>query len=78
MTWNTQVRQIHRWLSIAFTLAVVANLVAMARGTPAMWVGLLALVPLIALMITGLYLFALPYASKWRGGRAAAGSMERR
>ena len=77
MSWNTQVRQIHRWLSIAFSLAVGANLVAMALGTSALWVGLLALVPLILLMITGLYLFALPYASKWRGGRAGAGTMER-
>lgn len=78
MNWNAQVRRVHRWLSIAFTLAVVANLVAMALGTSAVWVGLLALAPLIALMITGLYLFALPYASRWGGGRAAAGSTERR
>lgn len=78
MNWNAQVRRIHRWLSIAFTLAVVANLVAMARGTPAVWVGLLALAPLILLMVSGLYLFARPYASRWRGGRASEGSMERR
>lgn len=27
------------------------------------------LLPLALLMITGLYLFALPYVAKWRGGR---------
>jgi hypothetical protein len=38
----------------------------------AVWVGLLALFPLIVLMLTGLYLFALPYAVKWRSGRVSA------
>jgi hypothetical protein len=27
MNWNTWIRQGHRWLSIAFTVTVVANLV---------------------------------------------------
>ena len=27
MNWNTWVRQIHRWLSVAFTVAVIANIV---------------------------------------------------
>jgi archaellum biogenesis protein FlaJ (TadC family) len=55
------VRQIHRWLSIAFTLAVIANIVAMTQQIQAAWIGFLALVPLIPMLITGLYLFALPY-----------------
>jgi hypothetical protein len=29
----------------------------------------LALVPLICLLLSGLYLFALPYTAKWRGGQ---------
>ena len=29
MNWNMWIRQIHRWLSIAFTLAVIANIVAL-------------------------------------------------
>ena len=69
MSWNNWVRQIHRWLSIAFTVAVIMNLVALARGQLATWVGLLALFPLILLMLSGLYLFVLPYAVKWRSGR---------
>jgi len=33
------------------------------------WVGLLAVFPLALLLFTGLYLFVLPYATKWRSGR---------
>jgi L-asparagine transporter-like permease len=73
MNWNMWVRQIHRWLSIAFTVAVIINMVAMGQGQPALWVGLLALFPLVLLLLTGLYLFALPYAAEWRGGQRAGG-----
>jgi heme A synthase len=73
LNWNTWVRQFHRWLSIAFTVAVIANIVALVQKEQAVWVGLLALLPLALLLFTGLYLFALPYASKWRSGRGAAG-----
>ena len=69
MNWNEGIRQSHRWLSVAFTVAVVVNIAAMGRGEPAVWVGLLALFPLALLLFTGLYLFALPYAARWRGGR---------
>jgi hypothetical protein len=68
LNWNAWIRQIHRWLSIAFTVAVVANLVAMLQEKQALWVGLLALLPLILLLLTGLYLFVLPHAAKWRNG----------
>lgn len=57
-------RQAHRWLSIAFTLGFLVNFVhAMTSSGEdyAMWMGLLALIPLLLLMTTGLYLFALPY-----------------
>jgi hypothetical protein len=65
---NSWIRRIHRWLSIAFTLAVIGNLVALALKSQAVWIGLVALFPLILLMLTGLYLFALPYMVKGRGG----------
>lgn len=64
MDWN--IRQIHRWLSIAFTLAVIVNITALVTGSQATWIGLLALVPLIPLLATGLYLFALPYLKRPR------------
>lgn len=69
MNVNGWIRQIHRWLSIIFTLAVIFNIIALARKEQAVWVGLLALFPLLLLLLTGLYLFVLPYAAKWRGGR---------
>jgi hypothetical protein len=31
--------------------------------------GLLAVAPLALLLLTGLYLFMLPYRARWRGGR---------
>jgi hypothetical protein len=66
LSWNNWVRQIHRWLSIAFTVAAIANIIAMGLQQPAVWIGLLALLPLVLLLLTGLYLFALPYAAKVR------------
>ncbi len=68
MNWNNWIRQIHRWLSMAFTVAVIVNIVAMTQKEPALWVGLLALLPLVMLLLSGLYLFVLPYATKWRSG----------
>lgn len=69
MNWNKWVRQTHRWLSIAFTLAVIVNFVAVVQGRYTSRVGLLAVLPLALQFLTGLYLFALPYATKWRSGR---------
>ncbi len=69
MNWNAWLRQIHRWLSIAFTVTVIANFVAMGLGEPPAWVVYSPLLPLFLLLLTGLYLFVLPYATKWRGER---------
>jgi hypothetical protein len=60
--------QTHRWLSMAFTLTVIANFVAMARGTPPAWVTYSPLLPLALLLSAGLYLFALPYVTKRASG----------
>jgi hypothetical protein len=70
MRGNMWIRQIHRWVSIAFTLGVITYIVAMSVGQPPMWLGLFALVPLILLLVTGLYLFALPYLGRGRKARA--------
>jgi heme A synthase len=69
LNWNKWVRQTHRWLSIAFTVAVIVNFLAVIQKKYTGWVGLLALLPLALLLLTGLYLFVLPYASKWDSGR---------
>lgn len=66
---NEWIRQAHRWTSIAFTVAVIVNIVAMMRKDPPVWVGLLALLPLVLLLRSGLYLFVLPYAARRRSGR---------
>jgi hypothetical protein len=71
MNWNSWVRQIHRWLSIAFTVTVIANIVVLARGdgTAPPWVIYSPLVPLALLLCTGLYLFVLPHVTERRRGR---------
>jgi hypothetical protein len=58
------IRQFHRWVSMAFTLTVIANFVAMSFGPPPPWVTYSPLLPLALLMLTGLYLFALPYRKR--------------
>ncbi len=68
MSSNDWVRQLHRWLSIAFSVAVIANLLVLGRGEIAVWVGLATLLPFALLLFTGLYLFALPHVTKWRRG----------
>ncbi|MEA3028736.1 MAG: hypothetical protein QOG13_61 [Sphingomonadales bacterium] len=71
MNWSKWVRQIHRWLSMIFTAAVIAIFAALGLGTePAYWVYFLPLLPLALLLLSGLYLFVLPYAARWRGGRS--------
>ena len=72
MNWNSWIRQIHRWLSIVFTLTVMANFAAMTQGQPPAWVTYSPLPPLALLLFTGLYLFVLPYATQWRSGRRAS------
>jgi len=71
LNWNRWVRQTHRWLSIAFTVAVIVNIVAVAQKKYTASLGLLAVLPLALLLVTGLYLFVLPYATKWRSERRA-------
>ena len=75
MNWNTLIRRSHRWLSIVFTVTVLANFAAMARGTPPAWVTYSPLPPLALLLFTGLYLFVLPYAAKRRSARRTATSL---
>ena len=69
--WSKSVRQIHRWLSIIFTVTVIANFVALAQGGGGMappWITYSPLPPLALLLFTGLYMFVLPYATRWRRG----------
>ena len=71
MNWNKWIRQTHRWLSIAFTVAIIVNGVAVGMKKYTTALGLLAVFPLALLFLSGLYLFVLPYAAKRRSGRRA-------
>jgi len=66
MNWNNWIRQTHRWVSIAFTVAVIATFIALAQKEPVVWVSYVPLAPLALLLLTGLYLFVLPYVARWR------------
>jgi heme A synthase len=69
MNWNKWIRQTHRWLSIAFTVAIVVNGVTVVQGKYSSRLGLMAVFVLALEFFTGMYLFVLPYAAKWRSGR---------
>ena len=68
MNVSVWTRQSHRWLSIVFTLIVIANFVyrAVVSGEPPTWLTYSPLPPLFLQLFSGLYLFALPYIAKWR------------
>ncbi len=69
MHWNKWIRQTHRWVSIAFLLAVIVNGIAVVQGKYSTRTGLMAVFPLALLLLSGLYLFVLPYAANWRKAR---------
>jgi hypothetical protein len=65
---NFWIRQTHRWLSIAFTLTVIANFAVRGMGhEPPDWIVYAPLPPLFLMLLTGLYMFVLPYTA----GRAS-------
>lgn len=71
---SSLIRQIHRWLSIVFTVGVITNLIVYSLAgkghQPAFWWNLLVLIPVFLLLVSGLYMFVLPYVA--RRGRATA------
>lgn len=69
---SNTIRQVHRWLSIIFTLTVAANFAAMVLSKPPVWIVYSPLPPLFLLLFTGLFMFALPYvAGARRAGKQA-------
>ena len=71
MNWSSLVRQLHRWLSVAFTVTVIANFAFRAWAEPPPWLTYSPLPPLFLLLFTGLYMFVLPYAVRRRDRHAA-------
>lgn len=61
------IRSSHRWISLFFTLTVVANFIAMAVTNPEpppAAITYAPLLPLFLLIFSGMYLFVLPYFAK--------------
>ena len=73
MSWNSRIRQVHRWLSMVFTVAVMVNGITVARGAYNSSLGLLALLPLAGLQLSGLYLLVVPYTARIRARRRHPG-----
>ena len=69
MNWSDWIRQFHRWVSIVFTLTVIANFIAPLFGETPSVVVYSPLIPLFLLLFSGLYMFVLPYVGKSRGAR---------
>lgn len=63
------IRQAHRWISFVFILIVAITTVMMMQESPPEWANYLALPPLFLLMLTGTYMFVLPYVSRGRSER---------
>ena len=64
MNMHRIIRRLHRWVSIVFTLTVIGIFVSQALGHTEGWLFYTPLAPLMLMMISGLYLFALPYVTK--------------
>lgn len=73
MNCSLWMRQSHRWLSIVFTLTVIANFACRAAtsGEPPAWLTYSPLPPLFLQLFSGLYLFVLPHSAKWRASKRA-------
>jgi len=69
MNWNKWIRQTHRWLSIAFTVGVIVNIIAVAQKKVYRLGWPVGASPLVLQLLTGWYLFVLPYATEWGSGR---------
>lgn len=58
------IRTAHQWLGIVFTLTVLANIVTLSLGHQIDIVTYSPLGPLFLMLLSGLYMFALPYVAR--------------
>jgi len=72
---NKWIRQIHRWLVLPLSLAiiymVIVTLLNHATVDLPVWLTITAIGSLLLLLFTGIYLFTLHYWAKWRRARRA-------
>ena len=64
MTLARLIREAHRWLGLFLIVLTIANIVAIATGNAMDWLTYLPLLPLVLLMLSGLYMFILPYVAR--------------
>lgn len=64
MKFSFWVRQTHRWLSIIFTVTVIANFAVLGMRERPPWIVYAPLAPLFLLLFSGLYMFVLPYVTR--------------
>ena len=71
-TLNKWIRQLHRWLVIPFLLAIMWVIIGALTGGDAfelpIWLNIIAIGSLLSLLLTGAYMFAQHYLTKWRRG----------
>ena len=72
MQWTKWARQLHRWVSILFTVDVALNGVLVARKQYNSRLGASAAALLVVMLLSGLYLFVLPYVRRGRTVRGVA------
>lgn len=51
---------------MTFVVSIVVTAVALAQEEPLIWVSYVPLLPLAVLLLTGMYLFSLPYRGRRR------------
>jgi len=73
MSASAFIRQFHRWTSVGFVAAFVFTSLVLSLKLPLPWAVYSPLPFLFGLAVTGVYMFFLPYAAKWRSGRRVAG-----
>lgn len=53
---RARTRRLHRWAAVVFVVTVVATVIALSLPEPIVWVSYLPLIPLAALLFSGLYM----------------------
>jgi hypothetical protein len=74
MNWSALNRRTHRWVAMAFTLLVLANVTAFSFGQPPLWLVYAPLPPLFLLMIGGTIMFFQPHLARRRARRLVLAS----
>jgi hypothetical protein len=75
------IRKLHRWLVVPFLAAIIvllAGTITQGEGyeMPG-WLTAAAIVSLLSLFLTGLYMFVQHYGAKWRRARRSSRRQER-